>query len=272
MTSRFRRERIFRAASLSGLAAFFVAGTIGCAGGGAGPVGDEPEARTSPRPAWVDGPPAECAVGASGPTLNPRNAIRRARAAAIDALAVGELPVDVQTITGSGSDGEFLLSSQSVSGILSDARIVALWADTATTGSIRGRVRQVHALACWPTASLRGIPPPDYPRWLLDPEIGPDRICATGIAGPTWRAEDQAESALRDARLALAIALESRIDKRIFDDGRGVVDMVKQVEPSPAALARAARAESLDRDWLDEEGRGPIGLPGVLYGLVCIDG
>ena len=97
------------------------------------------------------------------------------------------------------------------------------------------------------------------------------RICATGISGPPWKAEDQEASALGDARLALAIALESRIEKRVFDDGRGVARMAREIDPSPAALRRAAGAEALEERWLDEDGDGPLGLQGVLYGLVCVE-
>jgi hypothetical protein len=76
---------------------------------------------------------------------------------------------------------------------------------------------------------------------------------------------------LRDAQLALAIALESRIEKRIFDNGRGVAQIARQVDPSAAAWARALEADSLEREWVDETGSGPLGLPSVLYGLACVE-
>ena len=258
---------IRQAASLLGLAACLAS----CAGGGSpGPF--EPDtSRTSPQPTWVDEPPESCATGSSGPTLNPRNAIRYARANAIKALGAGSLPVEVNTITGTGSDGDFELTTQSISGMLADARIVAIWADTSTRGTLRSRVRQVHALACWPGASLRDVPRPDYPEWLLEPPSKGGRICATGIAGPTWKPEDQPVSALRDARLALAIALESRIEERIVDRGQGAARTAGSIDPSAAALARAATVQALSRDWLDVHGTGPIGLPGILYGLACLD-
>lgn len=252
------------AASLLGLAACLVS----CAGNG---VSSDPVATSRGIVAWVEAPPAGCAVGASGPTLNPRNAIRHARLSAIESLAAGSLEVDVQTISGTGSRGSFEVSAQALSGTLENARIVALWADTESVGETRSRLRQVYALACWPDASLAGLPRPDFPHWLIEPPAEPGEICATGIAGPTWKSEDQSASALRDARLALAIALESRIEKRIYDDGRGAARMARQIDPSIAALERAAAAERLDREWLDVEGTGPVGLPGVLYGLACIE-
>ena len=221
---------------------------------------------------WVDRPPAGCAVGSSGPTLNPRNSIRYARVAAIDALAAGSLEVDVQTITGvgSGRDG-FEMSAQSLSGTLANARVPALWAETNPGQQGRRRVKQVYALACWPDADLSDLPGLDYPRWLIEPPDEAGRVCATGIGGPTWKSDNQRKSALRDGRLALAVALESRIEKRVFDDGRGVARIARQIDPSPAALARAAGAEELEDEWLDAGGVGPIGLPDVLYGLVCIE-
>lgn len=261
-----------QAASLLGLAACL----FSCAGSGSGAAGNEYSFSgdsESARPAvgWVDAPPAGCAVGSSGPTLNPRNAIRYARLSAIEALASGSLEVDVQTISGDGSRGSFEVSAQALSGTLENARIVALWADTESAGESRRRIRQVYALGCWPDASLRGLPRTEYPHWLIEPPAEQGEICATGIAGPTWKRKDQNDSALRDARLALAIALESRIEKRIYDDGHGVAKMARQIDPSIGALERAATAEELDRDWYDEAGRGPVGLPGVLYGLACIE-
>ena len=252
-----------RAASLLGLVALFVS----CA---SAPVEERFEA---PRPlaGWVDAPPAGCAVGSSGPTLNPRNAIRYARVSAIDALAAGSLSIDVQSITGTGSEGYFEMTAQSLSGVLADARIAALFGEVNPGREGRARLRQVFALACFPDADLSDLPEPGYPRWVVDVPAEEGRVCATGISGPTRKARDQAPSALGDARLALAIALESRIEKRVFDDGRGVARMAREIDPSPRALRRAAGAEALEERWLDEEGEGPLGLPGVLYGLVCVE-
>lgn len=221
--------------------------------------------------AWLDAPPARCAVGSSGPTLNPRNAIRSARVSAIDALAAGSLSVDVQSITGSGVRGDFEMTAQSLSGVLADARIAAIVAETNPGVQGRARLRQVYALACFSDADLSDLPAVDDPRWLIEAPREGGRVCAMGIAGPTWKAEDQVSSALEDARSALAIALESRIEKRVFDDGRGVVRMAREVVPSVDAMRRAARAGALEAYWLDEAGEGPLELPGVLYGLACVD-
>ena len=221
---------------------------------------------------WLEKPPSGCAVGSSGPTLNPSDSIRFARLAALETLAADSLEVDVQSIAGDGPAGSFEISAQALSGTLANARIVALWAEPEPEQGNRSRMREVFALACWPGTVPPERPGRNDPDWLLDPPREPGRICATGIAGPTWKIEDQAPRALRDAREALAVALESRIEKRIFDDGHGVARIARQVDPSPAALARAGTAESLEREWLDEAGVGPLALPGVLYGLACIDG
>ena len=265
-------QTLKQAASLLGLVACLVLGTLGCTSGNRGLT--PANARFAPpriAVGWVDAPPADCAVGSSGPTLNPRNAVRYARVAAIEALAAGSLEVDVQTITGVGDEGSFEISAQSLSGVLADARTVALWAETAPGVKGRARLRQVHALACWPDAELSDLPDLEYPRWLIEPPSGAGRVCATGISGPTWNEEDQGQSALRDARLAIAVALESRIEKRVFDNGRGVAKIARQVDPSDSALRRAAGADTLESQWLDTEGTGPIGMPGVLYGLACVE-
>ena len=212
-------------------------------------------------------------MGASGPTLNPRHAIRNARLAAIEALAAGRLEMTIQSITVSDSEARsgLEISSQALSGQVANARLAALWADRDHTEGARNRLRQLYALACWPDADLRAVPAVDYPSWLVEPPLRPGQICATGVGGPTWKTVEQVASALRDAQFALAVSLESRIEKRVFDPGRGVAQFARQVDPSPAAYARAAAASSLERQWLDERGTGPIGLKDVLYGLVCIE-
>jgi len=216
--------------------------------------------------------PPGCALGSSGPTRNPGNSIRNARLSAVEALAANFLDVDVQTISGIGSDGgAFEIAAQALSGTLANARIVALWADVDRTERDRRRVRQVFALACWPDAAVPDLPDPAYPDWLIEPPRDGDRICAAGVAGPTRKEAAQSAAALRDAREALAVALESRIEKRIFDDGHGVARIARQIDPSPAALARAGAAKELEEQWYDAQGVGPVGLAGVLYGLACIE-
>lgn len=262
------RRRLRATSLLAGLVACFVS----CGGTGpGGPSAAERFAPPRPLPAWLDRPPESCAVGSSGPTLDPRNSIRHARVSALVNLAEDELDVDVQSITGSGRRGTFEMTTQSLSGQVADARIVAIFAETMTGADRRGRIRQVHALACRPEADGSRIPTPDYPAWLNEPTRGRSGICAIGIAGPTWKPEDQAASALSDARVSLGFALGSRIEKRIFDDGRGVVKTARQVDPTAGAIARAASAEALEEQWLDEDGDGPLGLVGVLYGLACIE-
>ncbi len=260
---------IAQAASLLGLAA--------CVASGPSTTGKSleekghPDGRGRPLPRWVADVPHECAVGSSGPTLNPRNAIRYARLSAIEALAAGSLEVEVQTISGDGPHGSFEIAAQALSGSIENARVMALWADLESSTSARRRLRRVFALACWPQASVGPLPEPSYPVWLIEPPVEEGRICAAGIAGPTRKSVDQTASVLRDARLALAVALESRIETRLFDSGHGVAKMAREIQPSPSALARAATAQDVERAWLDQHGVGPLGLPGVLYGLVCIE-
>jgi hypothetical protein len=222
---------------------------------------------------WTKAPPDGCAVGSSGPTLNPRDSIRHARLSAIETLASDSLAVDIQTISGTGPDGTFEIAAQALSGSLENARIVALWAYVEPAGGFGSgpQLRQVYALACWPDAAARDVKGPNYPVWLLEPPRNDRQICAAGIAGPTWKKAEQKASALRDARLALAVALESQIEKRVYDDGHGVAKIARKIDPSASAIARAETAGELDREWYDEVGRGPIGLPNVLYGLACIE-
>ena len=263
-----RVRRPIRATSLlCGLVACFVS----CADGPRGQSAANRFEPPRPSPDWLDRPPADCAVGGSGPTLDPGDAIRHARISALVNLAEDELEIDVQSITGIGRRGTFEMTTQSLSGLVSDARVVALFAETSAGADRLGRIRQVYALACRAKADVSGLPDPGYPVWLNDPSAGRSGTCAIGVAGPTWKPADQPASALSDARLSLGFALGSRIEKRIFDDGRGVVRSARQVDPTSDAIARAGRAETLEEEWLDTRGGGPLGLPGVLYGLACLE-
>lgn len=221
--------------------------------------------------AWVDQPPDGCHVGSSGPTLDPRDAVRGARAAAIDGLAQSTLQVEVQSISEEGDAGDFALSSQTLSGESRDVGVVALWAETRLGERGSPRVRSVHALACpLATGPPASVPLP-YPDWLVGPRSDSATVCSVGLAGPTARASQQSASALRDAQKTLALALASRIEKRVWDDGRGVARVVRQIDPTEAAWARARRVSALEASWLDVYGAGPLGLPGVLYGLACLE-
>ncbi len=219
---------------------------------------------------WVGHPPRGCAVGSSGPTLNPGHAIRYARRAALSHLAAETLGVEVESELRLGAHGLSEITTQRTAGVLEDSRIAALWSDLDTGGDFV-RVREVHALACrndvWPAT----LPTPRYPSWVLQVPGEPGRICALGLSGPTRDPRNQEPVALDDAQRALAAALETRIRTTIEDDGRLLATVSTWMETSQRSLERAREASELEERWLDEHADGPLGLRGVLYGLVCVD-
>ena len=239
-----------------------------------GPVfAPEPE----PPPSWLSAAPVGCAIGFSGPTLNPGDAIRYSRQAALHQLAADdrEALVRVQSelyVSGNDSQrgGEF--SRQDIEGRVRDAQITAMWAELTVDLRSTTRVRHVYAMACREDQTPPGVPNPPFPSWVLNVPERDGEICALGVGGPTYDPRDQEPGTLRDGRQALAQALESRLHQIIIDTGRGSPRVASELATTDAALQRASAAEELDEQWSDREGVGPLGLRGVLYGLVCVAG
>jgi hypothetical protein len=239
---------------------------LGCAGD---PSWEEPT------PSWLQTAPAGCAIGFSGPTLNPGDAVRYARRAALRQLAAGDetTRIHVQSellVAGSSAQrgGEF--TRQEIEGTVRDSRIVAMWAERTRDPRSETLVRHVYAMACGVGAEPAGVGEPAFPSWLLNLPERDGEICAIGVGGPTYDARDQEPGTLRDGRRALATALESRLHQIIIDTGERNPRVRTELETTEAALARAAGAEELDESWSDRDGDGPLALKGVLYGLVCV--
>jgi hypothetical protein len=145
-----------------------------------------------------------------------------------------------------------------------------MWSDVGVEGE-RVRIEQVHALACLGDVAPGRPTPPPYPDWVLSVPDEPSRLCALGVSGPTRDPRNQVPTALDDGQRALAAALESEVYTRLVDDGRHVAHVATWMETSAASLAHARRATELGEQWLDEDAEGPLQLPGVLYGLVCVE-
>ncbi len=250
---------------MQGSALLLAGALLACAG--------TPEPGTDGRPAWVDDPPARCAVGHSGPTLNPGHAIRQSRLNALESLAAAQLGTRIESdllIDGEGVVAQF--TEEHILGVLRDAQIVAMAADArGASAAARGALRSpaMFALACRGARAPAGLPAPDHPEWLLRVPDHGGRLCVHAIGGPTRRPEDQREAALRDGRAALAAALESAVERRVVDDGRNLARVFSNTKSTEWAIERASSVDTLEFEWLDESGRGPLGLRGVLYGVVC---
>lgn len=233
--------------------------------------------RSIPRegaPEWLGRPPRGCAAGHSGPTLDPGDAIRQARRSALEQLAAQQLGVRVESelrLDARGWVSE--ATTQEVYGILGESRIVAMTSRAAggrrPGSSAQPPLRELYALACRADAARARLPKRAHPDWLLDVPSDPMRICVLGVGGPTRHPDRQRDAALRDGRSALAEALETLVHRHMLDDGRSYARVRSSGGATARAAALASAVESLDEEWVDESGQGPLATPGVVYGLVC---
>lgn len=208
-------------------------------------------------PSWLDHTPRDCAIGMSGPTLNPGDGLRYAQENARHNLAGATLGVKIErVILDSTEDLPMEQSSQEIRGRLNNIGIRAMWA-RAKDSRTSSTTREVYALACEPGVLLAG-----------EQEEIPH--CALGIAGPTLDPDDQQASALEDAVMALAARLETRIHTRIEDDGQSVVTFYRHSQVSDALVERARSGARKRQHWLDAKGAGPLVIKGVMYLLACL--
>jgi len=218
--------------------------------------------------------PPGCAIGFSGPTLDPGDAVRGARRDALSALASGDagavVHIESELLVSAGGQrgGEF--TKQDISGAIRSARIVAMWVERAENEHLPTRERHVYAMACARGAAAAGLTDPTVPAWILNLPDDGTRACALGIGGPTRNPSDQPDAALRDGRRALASALGSDLETRIIDTGAHRALIASDLQTTERARTRAAAVSELDAAWQDAEGNGPLGLEQTLYGLVCI--
>jgi hypothetical protein len=240
-----------------------------CACGAPPPLQDS----KPPVASWTKSAPEGCAIGFSGPTLDPGDALRYARLSALTELVSGHasttVHVESELLSSAGGQrgGEFTL--QEIAGTLRDAKIVAMWAESSEDEHTQTYERHVYALACARGAAAGGLTDPTLPAWILNLPDDGFRACALGVGGPTRDPRDQPDAALRDARRALASTLESELEARIIDTGRRPL-IASELQATERALARAEAVTALDDEWLDAAGSGPLGLKATLYGLICV--
>jgi len=215
-------------------------------------------------------PPSGCALGVSGPTLNPGDALRHAQRDALQNLASGTLGVQIDSELYDAGSRSGEITSQLTEGLIEKSRIAAMWSEELPGVERDHRMREVYAVACDPDASSSPLPPPDYPNWLLNIPLDAATTCAPAVGGPTRDPERQLPVTLIDGQRALARALEARVYRHISDDGRSLARVTSEMHISDRALARAQSVEKLTVTWSDPDGRGPLGVEGVLYGLVCV--
>ena len=226
--------------------------------------------RPSPVPEWVSEPPAGCALGCSGPTLHPADAIVNAQEDARDALAGVTLGVRLRTVLAETSGGPREVTLQEVRGFLEGARIVSIWYDAAGRAPA-GRPGVMVALACLNRAGSGDTRVSGVPSWIYNVPRTGGRLCALGLSGPTLGPGDREANAETDALDRLAEALAVRVDRVLLDVDREETTLVSLPEVEPWAKEAARTKGTVEAGWTDETGIGPLARPGVRYALACID-
>lgn len=212
--------------------------------------------------------PKDCALGLSGPTVNPGDAVVYARADALQNLALGDATVKLDSIQTIEEGAELRYRSvlkQHAHGRLEGARIVRVWADREGRGRA-GTRDVVYALACRPEAAARFAPWPGYEALVA---VDAGRACAWGFAGPTLLS-NQNERALDDAKRRLAEVLAADVESILVDFDLTDVQGWSHVAAPADVQARVNADAVAEGDKLDTDGTGPLGLKGVAYVLACL--
>lgn len=221
-------------------------------------------------PSWVKYPPRDCAVGMSGPTLNPGDAVRYAQEDARHNLAASTLGVKIQSVWLDNSDGYPVGATvQETHGLLRNTVIQSMWALSANNAPSSLK-REVYALACNGNNGSLETQSGNVPDWVLNLSEKPGQTCALGLVGPTFHPEDQEERVKEDGASVLASRLETRVHSRIEDDGRTVATFYRKSKVPEGLVERLLPKVKIERQWLDKEGAGPLSIPNVLYAQLCI--
>jgi hypothetical protein len=221
-------------------------------------------------PGWTKETVRGCVTGFSGPTLNPGDAIRHAQAAALGEFAEAQ-GVRVANVTVDDGREVHSLATYVTEAALENVRVVAI--ETQRTGRADDATARVtHALACRLGSELavRGT---NAPAWVLDPRSAAraGEICAVGISGPTFDANDAPLFAARDAARALATVRQVLVSRTTADIDLRAYVILRSDAAVPEEAVTAALAASQERErWFDDEGRGPLALPRTTFVLRCM--
>lgn len=220
---------------------------------------------TRAQPDWLDLPPnGRCATGYSGATLRPFDAVRYAEAAARASLAMyNSASVEVKNISATSEDAHDLATLQQFEQTLSNVVVVDVWTDR---NGVRGDRGSVWARVCHRSSVPARIGIKGMPQWVLN--VPRDRLCTVAYCGRTIRPQDQEANLLEYGRYRLAETLSVHNRIALADQG-GELEM-GAVEDVPDWAVEQASSATIIETWLDKEGRGPIGEPDTLYGLLCL--
>jgi hypothetical protein len=232
-------------------------------------------------PPWLVQFPSVCALGESGPTLVPTDALAEARRKARALLATQDAErktrsATVVSSTGDGTTVRELVLEQS-QGTIQSSEIITMWYDARGVGPASAS-GAAYAVAC----PLRNVPTDaqawiahwreerNGPTWLYTLAGRQTRLCVVGVCGPTLNKSDAAENAEEIARaeLAQAISLHADTTSAVLE---GDETLYAAVTRSCDGCEEKAKAGKVVDRWFDDNGEGPLPFAGTAYALMCLD-
>jgi hypothetical protein len=260
-----------------------------CAGCGGGQAVKKPAPKIStPAPGWVDKVPLVegkvYAIGHSGPTFWPQDALNNAAEDARGKLAIG-LQAKMEMLTKvaehNGQTSGFDLVKAATDMVMQNSRVEATWVDTAGE---RGEPDNVWALAFIEVQAAKlkgsgqaveagrqlGVPP-----WLDRLPTDQGRLYAYGYSGPTFRPDDAVEYAGDDAVENLAKALRSHVQayRLLVENTTGMsVDEFSNTErPDDDFKELVKKKAKVEQTWVDKKGARAGYPPGSVWALAWVD-
>jgi hypothetical protein len=245
---------------------------------------------SKPVPGWVDALPGSTrtrvvAVGRSGPTFWPQDALVNAQEDARGKLAL-QLAAQVErygAVTESDKQSARVLDidKEATDLVVQNARIEATWVDEAGDRDQPGSVWALAVLDLDAQGRPVAVAPPPakkgnaMPAWLDRLPSAGNKVYATGYAGPTFKPEKAVVYAGEAAIDNLALTLRSRVQayQLLVENGTGLsVDAFSHTDDPEQAFKELVRQNARVEDvWVDEDGVRPGDPPGSAWVLAVID-
>lgn len=226
-----------------------------------------------PKPGWAsfDFKVKHCALGHSGPTVNPGDSMRNAMEVARQELAAQKLNARIVDFNDINKQDATEYNFQEIEGMLENTAIVASHTD-GRPDDPHFLTRESYALACLQgrEARVSGSLNKAVPEWIrvYQPPKG-GQVCALGISGPTLNAWDQEKYALRNGAEALVRMRSVHVYSAMSTEGDQVMAWNHAEEIQDGDIEAQLASAKVTQKWADPKGLGPYRLPGVLYTLVC---
>lgn len=227
----------------------------------------------NPKPSWAsfDFKVKGCALGHSGPTVNPGDSMRNAMEVARQELAAQKLKARIVDFNDINTKDATEYNFQEIEGMLENTAIVASHTD-GRPDDPHFLTRESYALACMQGQEARvsgGLNKavPEWVRTYHPPANG--EVCVLGISGPTMNSWDQEKYALRNGAEALVRMRSVHVYSAMSTEGDQVMAWNHAEEIGDGAIEAQLAGAKIKEKWADTKGQGPYRLPGVLYTLVC---